>query len=418
LTTNRKLSYVVCVLAIALVAGACSSSSKSASSPTTTAVKSTSGSAAPPATGAPIKVGLVCSCSGPFGVNILPVEEVYKAWVNTVNASGGINGHPIDLITEDDGGTPGTSVSDLHVLLSDGVDAIADMSIVDETWASTVQASHVPVVGIDVTEDPFFQNPDFYPEGQTTNSGSYSDVEVAKSAGATNIGDLYCAEAPSCAETNSLIKTAAQQLGIPFVYSAEIAMTAPNYTAQCLAAKQDHVTAIEIGDSSNILARVATDCATQGYYPIWIEEGEGQGPLLFTGAISKNLWAEFNDIPYYGSLPAIQAMNAAVQKYYPGLLNNTTSWSELALYSWPSGILLEDAVKAGGLTATAAPSAAEIVTGLESLKGDTLEGMAPPLTFAAGQPHPVNCWFTSKIVNGAKSVVNGGQVSCENGASS
>jgi branched-chain amino acid transport system substrate-binding protein len=45
------------------------------------------------------------------------------------------------------------------------------------------------------------------------------------------------------------------------------------------------------------------------------------------------------------------------------------------------------AVKAGGLTPSTTPSPGEIVTGLQSLKGDTLDGWSPPLTFAAGQPH-------------------------------
>ena len=111
---------------------------------------------------------------------------------------------------------------------------------------------------MDVTEDPFFQNPDFYPEGETSDSGSIADFAVAKQAGATNIGTLYCSESASCAQSASEIKSAAPKVGIPFVYSAEMAMSAPNYTAQCLAAKQDHVTSIEIGDSSSILARVAT----------------------------------------------------------------------------------------------------------------------------------------------------------------
>lgn len=415
---KRRFVSIVSALTVILAVSACSSSSKSSTTSSTSATSSatSSNTSAAQATGAPIKVGLICSCSGPFGTNTVPVEDVYKAWVNTVNGSGGINGHPIQLITEDDAATPGTSVSDLHTLLSDGVVAIADMSIVDEAWASTVQAANVPVVGIDATENPFFQNPDFFPEGQTNDSSTYADVAVAKAAGATNIGDLYCAEAPSCAEGAPLIKAAGQKLGVPNVYTAEVAMTAPNYTAQCLAAKQAHVTSIFIGDSSNVLARIANDCALQGYNPIWIEEGEGQTPQLFTGAISKNLWAEFNDMPFYANTPAIQAMNAAVDKYYPGLRNKTTAYSALAAYSWPSGILLEDAVKAGGLTASATPSAAEVTSGLYALKGDTLQGLAPPLTFTPGHPHPIDCWFTAKIVNGVKSVVNGGNVTCENGS--
>ncbi len=234
----------------------------------------------------------------------MPVRDVYTSWVKNRNASGGINGHPVQLTVKDDAATPGTSVSDVQSLISSGVDAIADMSIVDEPWATTVQKAGIPVVGIDVTETPYYQNPDFYPEGQTDNSSTYSAVAVAKSAGATNMGYLYCSESVSCAEGAPLVKAAGKQLGVPVVYSAEVAMSAPNYTAQCVAAQQAHVTSIFIGDSPSILARVANDCAQQGYNPIWIEEGEGQSPQLFSGAISKNLWAEFNDIPFYANTPS------------------------------------------------------------------------------------------------------------------
>ncbi len=62
--------------------------------------------------------------------------------------------------------------------------------------------------------------------------------------------------------------------------------------------------------------------------------------------------------------------------------------------------------------------AAEIVTGLESLKGDTLDGWAPPPTFPAGKPHPIDCWFTGKVENGVPSVANNGQVTCQHGSTS
>ena len=43
-----------------------------------------------------------------------------------------------------------------------------------------------------------------------------------------------------------------------------IAAAAPNYTAQCVAAKQAGVTAVFIGDSTSVIARVAQDCDKQG----------------------------------------------------------------------------------------------------------------------------------------------------------
>jgi branched-chain amino acid transport system substrate-binding protein len=111
-------------------------------------------------------------------------------------------------------------------------------------------------------------------------------------------------------------------------------------------------------------------------------------------------------------------MNTALDKYYPGLRHNPNTFSEQSAGSWVSGLLLRDAVKAGGLGPSDTPSSAEIVKGLQSLKGDTLDGWAPPLTFAAGQAHHVPCWFTGHLQNGVNTLANGGKVTCQNGSSS
>jgi hypothetical protein len=57
--------------------------------------------------------------------------------------------------------------------------------------------------------------------------------------------------------------------------------------------------------------------------------------------------------------------------FFATLLESSTAFADQNHFSWPSGLLLEDAIKAGGLAARATPSAAEIVTGSESLKADT-----------------------------------------------
>ena len=205
-----------------------------------------------------------------------------------------------------------------------------------------------------------------------------------------------------------------EECGVPDVCNAEIAATAPNYTAQCVAAKQAHVDSLFIGHSSFVIPRLGNDCARQGYTPIYVTEGEGYAAVLQTGAgVKDNLWSPYNDLPFWDtSNQSVQQMNAALDKYYPGLRNNAQLFSELSAMSWPSGILLEDAIKAGGLGPSDTPSAAEVVKGLESLHGDTLQGWAPPLTFTAGKPHPVNCWFTAHMTAAVPSLVNGDKVTC------
>jgi branched-chain amino acid transport system substrate-binding protein len=334
--------------------------------------------------------------------------------VNTVNGSGGINGHQIELITKDDASNPGTSATEAQDLISAHVDAIANMSNFDQTWASAVQAAGIPVVGTNVTETPFFTNPDFYAEGQTSDTLIPAVIASAKAGGATNFGSLYCAEAPVCQQGVAPMKAAAAKDGLSDNFNNEIAATAPNYTAQCVAAKQAHVSALFIGHGSSIIARVGTDCLQQGYSPIYVTEGEGFGAVLETApGVKDNLWTAYGNLPFWDTAnPSVQEMNAAIDKYYPGLRNNGNLYSEFSAQSWPSGILLEDAIKAGGLGPSDTPSAAEVVKGLQSLHGDTLQGWAPPLTYAAGQPHPIDCWFTAHMTGGVPALVNGGKLTC------
>jgi branched-chain amino acid transport system substrate-binding protein len=376
---------------------------------------SSSGAAVSKKAGPPITVGLECTCSGPFGGNLKAAEDGYQAFVDTVNASGGINGHHIRLIVKDDQANPGLATSNAQTLISDKVDAIVDMSELDSVWAQTVQASKIPVIGESTDNASFYTYSDFYPESGTSNYASYSVVVAAKNSGATNIAMLYCAEAPVCAQGVPIVQSAGTKLNVPVVYSAAISATAPNYSAQCLAAQQAGATALYIADSPSVDIEVAQDCEQVGYNPIFSIPGVAYGPgVAAASGINENLHAGFTSIPLFATIPEVKVMEAAYNKYFPGLIANyqASDYSQHALTAWSSGLLLQDAVKASKLTRTAKPSAAEIVKGLLSLKGDTLDGMAPPLTFVAGKPHIVDCGFEGNIVDGITSVGNGGKPVC------
>src|SRR5579871_4786473 len=46
---------------------------------------------------APIKVGVICSCSGVVGSAFVDAVDGYLAWAKATNAAGGIAGHHIDV---------------------------------------------------------------------------------------------------------------------------------------------------------------------------------------------------------------------------------------------------------------------------------------------------------------------------------
>jgi branched-chain amino acid transport system substrate-binding protein len=363
----------------------------------------------------PITVGLLCTCSGPFGGNLKAASEGYQAFVDTVNHAGGINRHRIKLMILDDKATPGLAQTNAQTLINDKVDAIVDMSELDSVWAPTVQKSHIPVVGESADNATFYTYSDFYPEEGTSDYAQFGAVAAAKAAGATNIAMLYCAEAPVCAEGVPGVQAAGAKLGIPLVYSAAISATSPNFDAQCLAAQQAGATALYIADGPSVIVEAAQNCVQVGYVPIFGIPGVAYSPLIAASSgINKNLHAGFQGVPLFSNAPEVKKMNAAYDNYFPGLRANytTTDFNEHSVTAWAAGLLLQDAVKAGGLTSKGTPSAAEVVKGLLKLKGDTLDGMAPPLTFKAGQPHPIHCVFEGSVVGGITSVGNHGKAVC------
>jgi branched-chain amino acid transport system substrate-binding protein len=149
-----------------------------------------------------------------------------------------------------------------------------------------------------------------------------------------------------------------------------------------------------------------------------VSEGTGFGlAQARSPGLEKNLWSEYSDLPFWVKSPATHKMNAALDKYYPGLRTNDQIFSQTSANAWPAGLLVGAGIRAGNLTASGTPSPAEITGGLESLHGDTLGGIAPPLTFAAGQPHSINCWYIGRVANGVLKLENHGKAVCGSASS-
>jgi hypothetical protein len=108
-------------------------------------------------------------------------------------------------------------------------------------------------------------------------------------------------------------------------------------------------------------------------------------------------------------------MNTAVDKYYPGLRDGKVQgvvWNPGVTNAWVSGLEIERAVKGSGVSSSGTIDAAAMMQGLNSIKNDTMDGWTSPLTFTAGQPHPVHCWFEAKWANGTPTILNNKQPVC------
>lgn len=363
-----------------------------------------SGSASAAGTSAPIKIGLVCSCTGPLGGAAIDIPTVYKAWADSVNASGGINGHKIDVIYKDDTSNPATSTTIVHNFVeTDHVIAVLDATNNDAAWDTYLQQQKIPAVGMDTSTEPFYLNSDFYPEGQTEDSLFSGIIQAVKQAAGSSpkFALFYCAEAVQCQEGIAPLEAAAKGAGESVVSTLEVSASAPSYAAQCLAAKQAGATVIFTADAEQVDEKIVQDCYTQGYRPKVVIDGEDMTPSFATSpAINQDTYLTVPNFPYFAASPATKAMDAALKKYAPSVLKDV-NYGEFPMEAWISGKLFQAAAAAGDLGAGGkVATSAQLTKGLESLHGTTLGGLAPPLSFTAGKPHPVDCWYWTEIKKG------------------
>jgi branched-chain amino acid transport system substrate-binding protein len=87
--------------------------------------------------------------SGPDAGPVKPSVDVATAWQDWINASGGINGHPVKVYVQDTKGDPSTMLSAIATLVqTDHVVAMLLSDVNTEADAQPYLTSHkIPVVG-------------------------------------------------------------------------------------------------------------------------------------------------------------------------------------------------------------------------------------------------------------------------------
>jgi branched-chain amino acid transport system substrate-binding protein len=387
------------VLALAMLLTACGSSGGHGSSSSSSSSSWT--------------VGSVGSYSGAFASSLGPTQQTIDAWAKWVNDNGGINGHKINLVNIDDKGDPATSAAAVKQLVDQNhaIAIIADDTIASSAWSDYVVSKGVPVIGAPF-DAIFAKNEDFFPNGTTLQTVQFALMAEAVKAGHPNFGLFYCAEAATCANSVTLLKGLAPKAGANLAYSAKVSASAPDYTAQCLGAKQAGVNALEIGQTSSTSLKIIDSCAQQGYHPQLVGNG---GTVTTAWAPDKSTDGTViiePDFPVFDKSSASENdFRAALQKYAPQVVQ-AGSFGANEAEAWTAGLLFEAAAKAGNLGNDA--TAASVKKGLYALANETLGGLVPPLTFKQG-PHSVNCWFVGAIQGGAFTTPQGLKTDCEPG---
>lgn len=394
---------VAVVAGLFLLMAACGSSASKTTAPSSQGPSASSPTSAAP-TGTPIKIGLIVSETGSNGSSSVQGAVVAPAWARYVNEQlGGIDGHPVQVIVENDAGDPAQSqAAEKKLVDSDGVVAIVAATETVPAWDADALSKGVPIVSGSANAVDWYSKPGMFVTVTDVLSGLSDQVLVAKKVGkATKFADVYCAEAAACGQANPPLEAAATKVGIAFT-SLAIRANEPNYTAECLKLQQQKVDYAQLNVASSEAATFVQDCQQQGYNPTWGSSAQAIGKDLLS-VPNLTLFGPAYAFPSVAQTPAAATFRAAMQRFA-----KNSQWAEGAgSFTWLGLEAIHKALGSTGPTVTAK----DVMAGLYTLKGETLDGLAPnPLTWAPGKPVAFGsqpCSFVIGIKDGKTVAPNG-----------
>jgi branched-chain amino acid transport system substrate-binding protein len=369
---------------------------------------------APAVPRSPVLIGNVGTYTGPAGSSLTDLPESVQVWVKWVNDRGGVNGHQVKLVMADDGGDQARHRSLVQQLVeTQGVIALIGNGEVI-TGASSVEyltRKGIPVIGNEGGSDWFYSSPTYFTHvatGQTYWKAVASSVaSVAKAKGKVKWAAITCTEATTCADADRVWTKEGEVKGqgLEPVYSARASIAQPDYTAECLNARNAGAEILTMVMDAASVRRIAASCARQSYRPLFTEVAasskteHASDPNLAGGLISSIGHFVWTD----GSTPAAAEFQAAIKKYLgkaPGA-GHASGWAAARVFEKAAANLGEP------------PTAQAVLDGLWSFKGETLGGLVMPLPFTRGQNAPRQiCWATNYAEGGQWTAFDGGRISC------
>lgn len=361
----------------------------------------------------PIVLASVGTLSGPIGATIAGVTKGAQVWVKHINQRGGLGGHEVRYLIFDDAGDPARHRAQVQEAI-EVRQAIAFLANAEAITGSGsieyITGKGVPVIGSDGAGAQFYASPMFFPQMSHYDSLHYAGVagpaQIMIPKGKKKFGSLVCAEAQACSDADRVMAGAAKGVGFDHVYREKASLAQPDYTAQCLAARNSGAEILLVILDVNSVGRLAASCTRQSYRPTFSTVASIVTDRMRDDPNLEGLVAGTQTFPYFQTgTPATDEYQQAM-KTLGGSLPNGVGPAQ----GWVAGKLLE----AAGAKMAEPPSPAGILAGLWSIKDDNLGGLTHPLTFTQGQPaKPKACWFNITVKGGTWTSADGYKLNCK-----
>jgi branched-chain amino acid transport system substrate-binding protein len=332
-----------------------------------------------------------------------------QAFVAATNAAGGLKGHPIKHVYGDDGGDPARHRQLVQQFVERDKVAAFVFNFAPLSGQSSLEyltQKRVPVIGEQASSEWFYESPMFFPQQST--GKVYVEAMIRAAAAETipqgkkKLAILNCQEAQFCVDADKMWPDLAAKVGYELVFRRQASLAQPDYTAECLAARNAGAEVFGLAMDGNAIGRIGSACTRVGFHPIYFIH---HGALLVEHASDPNIDGILSPLGlrawFDTSNPVVGRYQKALTTYAPGQKPKDSSFM-----GWAAAELFQAAVN----HAPDPTTSAGMLEGLWALDGDTLGDITYPIKYIREQNAPrALCWFTVRGSNGKWSYTDKGR---------
>jgi branched-chain amino acid transport system substrate-binding protein len=219
------------------------------------------------------------------------------------------------------------------------------------------------------------------------------------------LGIATCAEAQACRDAYDQWPDVARRFGLDLVYRAQVSLAQPDFTAECLGARNAGVELFATVVDVTGVSRFSASCGRQNFKPTYlfiqtvVDDREKNDPNLqgAYGAVATFPWPADDS-------PGTAEYHATMRRFAPNVTpaaSSTQLWTAAKIFERAAVVLADP------------PDRGKLIDTLHSLKNETFGGLTQPITYhkdAAASRVP--CWFVQTISNGAWVAPQGSRPVC------
>ena len=336
------------------------------------------------ATGDPIKLGAVGTQSGIIGSALEGAFRGAAVWQEWVNAHGGVQCRPVDIIFVDDAADPGKHAAAIRRLIrEEGVVAfIANIApFTFSAGAPLLEQNSVPALGGEAADSGWFTSPAAFPiNGQTISRSRPAAKWVAANLPQRKAATIFVSEADAPKRIADNFADEWRKQGGEIVLEAGVSLVTPDFTSEVIEAKNRGAEILFLVLEKSACTRWFNAQRRQRYTPVVLSTAcTGDNAREAKDILADRFYSLHAARPVRGpDSPAQAEVLEAIAAYDPSLPPDGAF-----MFGWLAGLLFEEAMAQEGAEMTG-PG---IMDALHRLPPTGLGGLTPTQSWPPG-PHP------------------------------